>query len=141
MDQNIIVTGGHRNKTNPSAGLIHRHSRLTSHVNVSLRRDSFQYTLEAGMSLRQRQGDGPMVYLNRGQFYAVTLRQTSGLSSCLRQPRAKARPVDPPPPPGRSRQGAAAGGGGGAELPQQSIVQVREGGCEAGEGVGGCGRM
>ncbi|CAL8235573.1 unnamed protein product [Boreogadus saida] len=78
--------------------------------------DSFQYTLEAGMSLRQRQGEGPMVYLNRSQFYAITLRQ-SGLSSCLRQPGAKARPSGPQP--ARGRQGTA----GGAELPQQTIVQ------------------
>ncbi|KAJ3598180.1 hypothetical protein NHX12_001692 [Muraenolepis orangiensis] len=83
---------------------------------------SFQYTLEAGMSLRQRQGEGPMVYLNRGQFYAVTLRQT-GLGSCLRQPRGKARPsgqsLPPPGPAARGRHGALGGG----ELPQQSIVQ------------------
>ena len=71
------------------------------------------------MSLRQRQGEGPMVYLNRGQFYAITLRQ-AGLSSCLRQPRGKARPSGPPT--ARGRQGNA----GGAELPQQSIVQVGE---------------
>ncbi|CAL8286923.1 unnamed protein product [Merluccius merluccius] len=91
--------------------------------------DSFQYSLEASMSLRQRQGEGPMVYLNRGQFYAVTLRRT-GLSACLRQPRGKAvrggggvggggRPGGG----GGGGGGAAAGGGGGAELPQHSIVQ------------------
>ncbi|CAL8247919.1 unnamed protein product [Lota lota] len=67
-------------------------------------RDSFQYTLEASMSLRQRQGEGPMVYLNRGQFYAITLRQ-AGFSSCLRQPRGKARSSGPPPV--RSRQGTS----------------------------------
>uniref|UniRef100_A0A8C4ZI97 Grainyhead-like protein 2 homolog n=1 Tax=Gadus morhua TaxID=8049 RepID=A0A8C4ZI97_GADMO len=70
----------------------HSFSQQVPHVCESLCRDSFQYTLEAGMSLRQRQGEGPMVYLNRGQFYAITLRQ-SGLSSCLRQPGAKARVV------------------------------------------------
>lgn len=38
--------------------------------------DGFQYCLEASMSLQPRQGDGPMAYLNRGQFYALTLSQT-----------------------------------------------------------------
>ncbi|XP_060905698.1 grainyhead-like protein 2 homolog isoform X2 [Labrus mixtus] len=54
--------------------------------------DSFQYCLEASMSLRPRQGDGPMAYLNRGQFYALTLSKTSSASS-LRQPRGKVRSV------------------------------------------------
>ncbi|XP_071372772.1 grainyhead-like protein 2 homolog isoform X2 [Centroberyx affinis] len=54
--------------------------------------DGFQYSLEASMSLRQRQAEGPMAYLNRAQFYAVTLTQT-GARSCLRQPRGKVRSV------------------------------------------------
>ncbi|KAM4633143.1 grainyhead-like protein 2 homolog isoform 2-T2 [Polymixia lowei] len=54
--------------------------------------DAFQYSLEASMSLRQRQGEGPMVYLNRGQFYAVTLSE-NGAGACLRQPRRKVRSV------------------------------------------------
>uniref|UniRef100_M3ZK37 Grainyhead-like protein 2 homolog n=1 Tax=Xiphophorus maculatus TaxID=8083 RepID=M3ZK37_XIPMA len=35
--------------------------------------DCFTYSLEANMSLRPRQGEGPMAYLNRGQFYALSL--------------------------------------------------------------------
>uniref|UniRef100_A0A668ACI0 Grh/CP2 DB domain-containing protein n=1 Tax=Myripristis murdjan TaxID=586833 RepID=A0A668ACI0_9TELE len=54
--------------------------------------NSFHYSLEASMSLRQWQGDGPMAYLNRGQFYAVTLTET-GARSCLHQTRGKVRSV------------------------------------------------
>uniref|UniRef100_H3D708 Grainyhead like transcription factor 2 n=1 Tax=Tetraodon nigroviridis TaxID=99883 RepID=H3D708_TETNG len=50
--------------------------------------DGFQYSLEASMSLRPRQGEGPMSYLNRGQFYPLTLSVTS-LPSCLSQLRGK----------------------------------------------------
>ncbi|KAG7474282.1 hypothetical protein JOB18_005664 [Solea senegalensis] len=52
--------------------------------------DSIQYSLEASMSLRP--GEGPMAYLNRGQFYAMTLSQTNS-SSSLHQPRGKVRSV------------------------------------------------
>uniref|UniRef100_A0A3Q1F5S3 Grainyhead-like transcription factor 2a n=1 Tax=Acanthochromis polyacanthus TaxID=80966 RepID=A0A3Q1F5S3_9TELE len=54
----------------------------------SLPVDSFQYNLEASMSLRPRQGEGPMAYLNRGQFYALTLSKT-GFKSSLCQSRGK----------------------------------------------------
>uniref|UniRef100_A0A665TCW3 Grainyhead-like protein 2 homolog n=1 Tax=Echeneis naucrates TaxID=173247 RepID=A0A665TCW3_ECHNA len=56
----------------------------------SLPGDSFQYSLEASMSLQQ--GEGPMAYLNRGQFYALSLSQTSFRSS-LCQHRGKVRSV------------------------------------------------
>ncbi|KAK1795149.1 hypothetical protein P4O66_010329, partial [Electrophorus voltai] len=36
-------------------------------------RDSFVYTIEASRSVRQKEGEGPMIYLNRGQFYGITL--------------------------------------------------------------------
>lgn len=80
------------------------------------------------MSLRQRQGDGPMAYLNRGQFYAVTLSKT-GVRSCLRQPRGKVRVSGPPPSHGpdgspSSREQCTMGG---SELQRDSMVQVREG--------------
>uniref|UniRef100_UPI0037E73319 grainyhead-like protein 2 homolog isoform X2 n=1 Tax=Semicossyphus pulcher TaxID=241346 RepID=UPI0037E73319 len=61
-------------------------------LHYSLPVDSFQYCLEASMSLRPRQGDEPMAYLNRGQFYALTLSKTSCTSS-LHQPRSKVRSV------------------------------------------------
>ncbi|XP_035284241.1 grainyhead-like protein 2 homolog isoform X1 [Anguilla anguilla] len=54
--------------------------------------DTLQYTLEATKSLRQRQGEGPMTYLNKGQFYAVTLSET-GSNKCLRHPISKVRSV------------------------------------------------
>ncbi|XP_078072857.1 grainyhead-like transcription factor 2b isoform X2 [Mustelus asterias] len=54
--------------------------------------DSFQYMLEATKSLRQKQGEGPMTYLNKGQFYSITLRET-GANKCLRHPISKVRSV------------------------------------------------
>uniref|UniRef100_A0A3P9Q3Q2 Grainyhead-like transcription factor 2a n=1 Tax=Poecilia reticulata TaxID=8081 RepID=A0A3P9Q3Q2_POERE len=51
--------------------------------------DCFTYSLEANMSLRPRQGDGPMAYLNRGQFYALSLSD-SGYRSAHCQPRGPA---------------------------------------------------
>ncbi|XP_058610613.1 grainyhead-like transcription factor 2b isoform X2 [Onychostoma macrolepis] len=50
--------------------------------------DTFQYTLEASRSLRQKQGEGPMTYLNKGQFYAITLNETSA-NKRLRHPISK----------------------------------------------------
>ncbi|KAM4630016.1 grainyhead-like transcription factor 2b isoform 1-T1 [Polymixia lowei] len=54
--------------------------------------DSFQYTLDATRSLRQKQGEGPMTYLNKGQFYAVTLNEL-GANKRLRHPISKVRSV------------------------------------------------
>ncbi|KAI4905425.1 hypothetical protein NFI96_026309 [Prochilodus magdalenae] len=54
--------------------------------------DTFQYTLEASRSLRQKQGEGPMTYLNKGQFYAITLNET-GSNKRLRHPISKLRSV------------------------------------------------
>ncbi|XP_060949116.1 grainyhead-like transcription factor 2b isoform X1 [Limanda limanda] len=54
--------------------------------------DSFRYTLDATRSLRQKQGEGPMTYLNKGQFYAVTLNELSA-NNRLRQPISKVRSV------------------------------------------------
>ncbi|KAG7470084.1 hypothetical protein MATL_G00135650 [Megalops atlanticus] len=54
--------------------------------------DTFQYTIEATKSLRHKQGEGPMTYLNKGQFYAITLRET-GANKCLRHPISKVRSV------------------------------------------------
>lgn len=56
----------------------------------SLHSDTFQYTLEATKSLRQKQGEGPMTYLNKGQFYAITLSET-GDNKCFRHPISKVR--------------------------------------------------
>ncbi|KAK2844116.1 hypothetical protein Q5P01_010775 [Channa striata] len=58
----------------------------------SLSVDSFRYSLEASMSTRTRQGEGPMAYLNRGQFYALTL-SAPGFRSSMCQPRGKVRTV------------------------------------------------
>lgn len=52
--------------------------------------DSFRYTLDATRSLRQKHGEGPMTYLNKGQFYAVTLNELSA-NKRLRHPISKVR--------------------------------------------------
>uniref|UniRef100_A0A3P8SD59 Grh/CP2 DB domain-containing protein n=1 Tax=Amphiprion percula TaxID=161767 RepID=A0A3P8SD59_AMPPE len=62
--------------------------RLNSDMCLCSYSDSFQYNLEASMSLRPRQGEGPMAYLNRSQFYALTLSKT-GFKSSLCQSRGK----------------------------------------------------
>ncbi|KAG8133844.1 hypothetical protein E2320_011595 [Naja naja] len=54
--------------------------------------NTFRYTLEATKSLRQKQGEGPMTYLNKGQFYAVTLSE-AGDNKCFRYPISKVRSV------------------------------------------------
>ncbi|MGH0119354.1 UNVERIFIED_CONTAM: hypothetical protein FKN15_006085 [Acipenser sinensis] len=54
--------------------------------------ETFQYMLEATKSLKQKQGEGPMTYLNKGQFYAVTLSEM-GVNKCLRHPISKVRSV------------------------------------------------
>lgn len=80
------------------------------------------------MSLRPRQGEGPMVYLNRGQFYALKLSK-AGFTSSLHQPRGKVRMSGPTPSHGQD--GSQSSGEqctmGGSELQRDSIVQVREG--------------
>lgn len=78
------------------------------------------------MSLRQ--GEGPMAYLNRSQFYALTLSETSFRSS-LCQPRGKMRVSGATPSQGPD--GSPSSGEQctmrGSELQRDSIVQVREG--------------
>lgn len=76
------------------------------------------------MSLRPRQGDGPMAYLNRGQFYPLTLSMT-GFTSSLCQSKGKVRVSGyrPDGSPSSSEQCTM----GGSELQRDSIVQVREG--------------
>uniref|UniRef100_A0A6Q2Y124 Grh/CP2 DB domain-containing protein n=1 Tax=Esox lucius TaxID=8010 RepID=A0A6Q2Y124_ESOLU len=64
----------------------------TSHNNIITTTDTFQYTLEATRSLRVKQGEGPMTYLNKGQFYAVTLSEL-GANKRLRHPISKVRSV------------------------------------------------
>lgn len=52
-------------------------------------RNNFEYTLEASKSLRQKTGDGTMTYLNKGQFYPITLREIDNKG--LQQPITKVR--------------------------------------------------
>ncbi|XP_041109500.1 grainyhead-like protein 1 homolog isoform X2 [Polyodon spathula] len=52
----------------------------------------FEYTLEASKSLRQKSGDGTMTYLNKGQFYPITLKE-HGRAKGLHHPIGKVRSV------------------------------------------------
>ncbi|MGH0134844.1 UNVERIFIED_CONTAM: hypothetical protein FKN15_011630 [Acipenser sinensis] len=52
----------------------------------------FEYTLEASKSLRQKSGDGTMTYLNKGQFYPITLKE-HGRGKGLHHPISKVRSV------------------------------------------------
>ncbi|XP_052474862.1 grainyhead-like protein 2 homolog isoform X1 [Carassius gibelio] len=54
--------------------------------------DMFQYSIEASRSVREKAGEGPMIYLNKGQFYAITLSE-SGANKGLRHPISKVRSV------------------------------------------------
>lgn len=84
--------------------------------------------MEATLSLRPRQGEGPMAYLNRGQFYPLTL-SAAGFRSSLRQPRGKVRVTGVTSTHGADRSLSRSDQCtvGGSELPQNSIVQVSEG--------------
>ncbi|XP_043999328.1 grainyhead-like protein 1 homolog isoform X2 [Gambusia affinis] len=52
---------------------------------------NFEYSLEASKSLRQKTGDGTMTYLNKGQFYPITLREVDNKG--IQQPITKVRSV------------------------------------------------
>ncbi|XP_070368728.1 grainyhead-like protein 1 homolog isoform X4 [Equus asinus] len=56
------------------------------------KRNNFEYTLEASKSLRQKPGDNTMTYLNKGQFYPVTLKEVSS-SEGIHHPISKVRSV------------------------------------------------
>lgn len=76
------------------------------------------------MSLRPRQGDGPMAYLNRGQFYPLTLSM-SGFPSCLSHLRGKMqRDLTATHRPDGSPSSCDQYAVGVSELKQDSIVQV-----------------
>lgn len=74
----------------PSQLVVSNHMSFSQCVCVCVCSDSFQYTLDATRSLRQKQGEGPMTYLNKGQFYAVTLNELSA-NKRLRHPISKVR--------------------------------------------------
>uniref|UniRef100_A0A9J7X8Z9 Grainyhead-like transcription factor 2a n=2 Tax=Cyprinus carpio TaxID=7962 RepID=A0A9J7X8Z9_CYPCA len=54
--------------------------------------DLFQYSIGASRSVREKAGEGPMIYLNKGQFYGITLSET-GANKGLRHPISKVRSV------------------------------------------------
>ncbi|KAM8953901.1 grainyhead-like protein 1 homolog isoform 2-T2 [Pelodytes ibericus] len=54
--------------------------------------NSFEYTLEASKSLRPKPGDSTMTYLNKGQFYPITLKELSG-NKGIHHPISKVRSV------------------------------------------------
>ncbi|XP_029569772.1 grainyhead-like protein 1 homolog isoform X6 [Salmo trutta] len=54
--------------------------------------NNFEYTVDASKSLRQKTGDGTMTYLNKGQFYPISLREIDN-SKVLHHPISKVRSV------------------------------------------------
>ncbi|NWI85869.1 GRHL1 protein, partial [Pitta sordida] len=58
----------------------------------SISGNNFEYTLEASKSLRQKPGDSTMTYLNKGQFYPITLKEVSS-SEGIHHPISKVRSV------------------------------------------------
>uniref|UniRef100_A0A8D2PIL9 Grh/CP2 DB domain-containing protein n=1 Tax=Zosterops lateralis melanops TaxID=1220523 RepID=A0A8D2PIL9_ZOSLA len=54
--------------------------------------NNFEYTLEASKSLRQKPGDSTMTYLNKGQFYPITLKEVSSTEG-IHHPISKVRSV------------------------------------------------
>ncbi|NWS31178.1 GRHL1 protein, partial [Polioptila caerulea] len=58
----------------------------------SLSGNNFEYTLEASKSLRQKPGDSTMTYLNKGQFYPITLKEVSSTEG-IHHPISKVRSV------------------------------------------------
>ncbi|XP_070984238.1 grainyhead-like protein 1 homolog isoform X5 [Oncorhynchus clarkii lewisi] len=54
--------------------------------------NNFEYTVEASKSLRQKTGDGTMTYLNKGQFYPISLKEIDN-SKLLHHPISKVRSV------------------------------------------------
>ncbi|XP_078069276.1 grainyhead-like protein 1 homolog isoform X2 [Mustelus asterias] len=55
-------------------------------------RSTFEYVLEASKSLKQKTGDGTMTYLNKGQFYPITLKEV-GSNDEIHHPVSKVRSV------------------------------------------------
>ncbi|XP_067873652.1 grainyhead-like protein 1 homolog [Heterodontus francisci] len=56
------------------------------------RMSTFEYVLEASKSLKQKTGDGTMTYLNKGQFYPITLKEV-GSNEEIHHPVSKVRSV------------------------------------------------
>ncbi|XP_053565672.1 grainyhead-like protein 1 homolog isoform X2 [Bombina bombina] len=54
--------------------------------------NNFEYTLEASKSLRPKPGDSTMTYLNKGQFYPITLKEI-GSNKGIHHPISKVRSV------------------------------------------------
>ncbi|XP_063040214.1 grainyhead-like protein 1 homolog isoform X2 [Engraulis encrasicolus] len=55
--------------------------------------NNFEYTLEASKSIRQKSGDGTMTYLNKGQFYPISLREVDNGKMLHQHPITKVRSV------------------------------------------------
>ncbi|KAM9317262.1 grainyhead-like protein 1 homolog [Gastrophryne carolinensis] len=54
--------------------------------------NNFEYTLEASKSLRPKPGDSTMTYLNKGQFYPISLKEI-GSSKGIHHPISRVRSV------------------------------------------------
>ncbi|XP_028326688.1 grainyhead-like transcription factor 2a isoform X2 [Gouania willdenowi] len=101
------------------------HSRPSTDIDpTSSSLSAFQYNLEASMSIRPWHGEGPMAYLNRGQFYALTLSKL-GFRSSSTQPSGHLQggPVTPFLQPTGSLSSNERSTTGGSELHRDSVVQ------------------
>ncbi|KAM9797910.1 grainyhead-like protein 2 homolog [Neosynchiropus ocellatus] len=88
--------------------------RRTDQLHCRVPVDCYQYSIEASLSQRSRQADGAMAYLNRGQFYPLTLTRTD-LSQSPQQLKGRSWKT----PLNRSTTGTA----GASELEHGGIVQ------------------
>uniref|UniRef100_A0A8B9QYF2 Grh/CP2 DB domain-containing protein n=1 Tax=Anas platyrhynchos TaxID=8839 RepID=A0A8B9QYF2_ANAPL len=71
---------------------VQKQKKTQDYVFDSISGNNFEYTLEASKSLRQKPGDSTMTYLNKGQFYPITLKEVSS-SEGIHHPISKVRSV------------------------------------------------
>ena len=61
-----------------NAFIVTRHQGCMMTKNILSLSQHFEYMLEAPQSIRPKSGSGQMSYLNKGQFYPITLRELGG---------------------------------------------------------------
>ncbi|XP_065537683.1 grainyhead-like protein 1 homolog isoform X5 [Lathamus discolor] len=93
-EQSLISAGENRVQVFFPTELNLRMANMNSedYVFDSISGNNFEYTLEASKSLRQKPGDSTMTYLNKGQFYPITLKEVSS-SEGIHHPISKVRSV------------------------------------------------
>uniref|UniRef100_A0AAY4BZ89 Grainyhead like transcription factor 1 n=2 Tax=Denticeps clupeoides TaxID=299321 RepID=A0AAY4BZ89_9TELE len=69
----------------PTINSIHAESTRMSSAEVQHEHGQFEYTLEAPRSIRQKNGNCLMSYLNKGHFYPITLRRINDRKAARQQ--------------------------------------------------------